>query len=155
MSWQNPGLELPARCSDLQWFMKELDGGAKDYLGAFFGACESGCMDILKIITTISKETLNLITLNNGLQPASLNGHMHIVEFLLEQGANDYNVGLIYAAHRGHIDIVHLMVEKGARNFPRAIEECLSFLSNNREDHIKIDETLFFLELYKHGKVKL
>ena len=51
-----------------------------------------------------------------GLYGACQGGHIDIIRFMIEKGADDWNGGLNNACQSGHIDIVKLMIEKGANH---------------------------------------
>ena len=51
---------------------------------------------------------------DDGLEGACKGGHMNIVKFMIEKGANNWNSGLYGACYGGHINIINLMIEKGA-----------------------------------------
>ena len=53
---------------------------------------------------------------NGSLFNACWNGHIDIVNLMIDKGANDWNGGLYHACYRGNIDIVNLMIEKGAND---------------------------------------
>ena len=44
---------------------------------------------------------------------AAKNGDINIVNLMIENGAEDFDRGLLYAADGGHNDIVMLMINKG------------------------------------------
>ena len=57
---------------------------------------------------------------------AALNGHLEVVRYLVESGANkdqgktnDGATPLFIAAHQGHLDVVRFLVEAGANKRPR------------------------------------
>lgn len=92
-------------------------------------ACESG--DINRITSYIrdfhdwhfdSKES----ALNLGLSYACKAGHLHVVNFMIAQGANDWPGGLCNACSCGHMPIVQLMIAKGADNWNQGlVSACL------------------------------
>ncbi len=51
---------------------------------------------------------------NWGLIAACHNGHMDIINLMIDLGACHWDSGLYYACGGGHLDIVKLMIEKGA-----------------------------------------
>ena len=48
---------------------------------------------------------------------AALNGHLNIVELMLEKGADDFNEAMAMAAISGQVHIVRLMLDCGADDF--------------------------------------
>ena len=59
----------------------------------------------------------NIDTNDDALKWASSNGHLEVVKFLVEKGANvhaDDNYALGWASENGHLDVVKFLVEKGA-----------------------------------------
>src|SRR3990167_5831835 len=48
---------------------------------------------------------------------AAEGGHMNIVQFMIEKGANYWNFAIACAAEGGHMNIVQLMIEKGATDW--------------------------------------
>jgi len=44
-----------------------------------------------------------------------------LMEFLIENGANDWNGALIRACKRGHVDVVNFLIAKGATDFDKAL----------------------------------
>ena len=53
---------------------------------------------------------------NMGLYRACDNGHLNIVNLMIELGANDWDGGLCYACMGGNLNIAKLMIEKGAND---------------------------------------
>ena len=58
---------------------------------------------------------------NWAMSNAASGGHIDIVKFMLEKGANNYNRTMLDAASGGYIDIVKLMLEKGANYYNKAM----------------------------------
>ncbi len=45
---------------------------------------------------------------------ASYNGYLNIVQYLIENGATEYNEALLYAASRGYLEMLEYLVKIGA-----------------------------------------
>ncbi len=60
---------------------------------------------------------------NDMMYGACLGGHMEIVNFMIEKGADNWNGGLYEACLGGHMEIVKLMIEKGADDSNREFHE--------------------------------
>ena len=74
----------------------------------FDKACENGNFDLVK------KMALNnTYDWNWSLESAAVGGHLHIIQFLIEKGANNLYWGLHDAAIGGHIHIIQFFIEKG------------------------------------------
>ena len=52
---------------------------------------------------------------------ACYDGHVEIVEMMIQKGANDWNRGLHSACQGGHIEVVKMMIQKGAGNWYRRL----------------------------------
>ena len=81
-------------------------------------ACLQGNMYLVKRIL----EQENAHNKYACLAHACLGGHHEgqnrdIVNFIIEQGADDWNEGLRYACEEGHLDLAMLMIERGADNW--------------------------------------
>jgi len=51
--------------------------------------------------------------INRGLEGACSGSHTHLIDLMIEQGADDWDKGLSGACEGGHRDLVDLMIEKG------------------------------------------
>ena len=51
------------------------------------------------------------------METAALNGHLNIVELMLEKGADDFNEAMAMAAISGQVHIVRLMLDCGADDY--------------------------------------
>jgi len=56
----------------------------------------------------------NLDDLDTLLFIASIGGNMRIIQILIDEGANDWNLGMYGAALGGHLDLVKYFISKGA-----------------------------------------
>ncbi len=66
-----------------------------------------------------------------GMNHACLEGHKEIVEFMISKGANDWNTGLDFASCGGHIDMVKFMISKGATTFNEGLyQACCGYIKN-------------------------
>ncbi len=66
--------------------------------------------DIIKIRKMIKMD----LYWTHGLRGACSGGHIDIVKFMIEKGADHWTSGLWRACESGHIDIVKFLIEKGA-----------------------------------------
>ena len=71
----------------------------------------------LFLVRLLIEQGADAPTMNDALKWASENGHLSVVERLLEKGANihaGYDAALIVAAGAGHLSVVERLLEKGA-----------------------------------------
>ncbi len=54
---------------------------------------------------------------NNELLNASARGDLDMINFMISEGADEFNYGLYYASVKGYLNLVELMVSKGANDF--------------------------------------
>lgn len=59
----------------------------------------------------ISIKKGNVINYNSAMRAASREGHMDIVKFMINLGANDYESAMVNAAYKGDVDIIKLMLD--------------------------------------------
>jgi len=99
----------------------------------FVNACDKGDLEIVKVLIIRGEYITDV-----GLQSACVHGHLNIVKYLVQEGADANSDGgypLIYACEHGHLDIVKYLVENGANVY----EECSLALSSAIEsDHLEI-----------------
>lgn len=148
-------MNLHAACiaGDVDFVKKMLELGAVDLFG--FGlnaACEGGHLDIVKLLferdtdrridrdsavqnarTGGDWEVIQFVMVqgannwNGALRGACQNDSLKLVNFLIQQGANDWNFGLIYACTGGNLQIAKITVAQGANKWKAALREvCLS-----------------------------
>lgn len=104
---------------DIKLLVELLDSFNNDRLNAdylhesFLNACGDGSVEIVELLLERFNATLYA---NRGLDWAAKNGHIRIVELLVEKGADPY-YGLFGAASYGHLNIIELLIEKGADPF--------------------------------------
>jgi ankyrin repeat protein len=68
-----------------------------------------------KLRNFVSNELcMNVGDINECLKGACEGGHMEIVKYMIEKGADDWHGGLEGACYGGHMEIVKYMIEKGA-----------------------------------------
>lgn len=72
---------------------------------------------------------------NDAMFNASWGGHINLIDIMLSVGATDYNSSMAGAAASGHIDIVDKMLQLGANNYQSAINEA-TFI--NRSDIVSL-----------------
>ena len=76
--------------------------------------------DIINMVASLGEDSGPMIY-NTMLQNASHNGHLVIVNWLLNTGVVDYNGALVCAAFDGHIAIIERLIEVGATNYNLAM----------------------------------
>ena len=74
-------------------------------------------------MTTVQKLADKALYLDWVMIKAAFLGHIDIVQFLFDKGADDFNSGLVEATKAGYIDIVQLMLDKGGQNYNSAFIE--------------------------------
>jgi ankyrin repeat protein len=101
-----------------------IEKGANNFENGFVIASEYGKMDLVKYF--IDKRLIGNISeiINSALCGACLNGHIDMVNYLVENGANDFEGAFEDACYGGHLDMVEYIVENyGANNFAEIIQE--------------------------------
>ena len=88
------------------------------------GAALHGHFEIVKLLIEYTNNTKKL---NTALSAAAVGGYINIVQFLLNQGADDVNSALEISAPNGRIDITRLLIEKGATNFSSTLNNCFKY----------------------------
>lgn len=83
------------------------------------GACYGGSLELVKLVF----ENTNFLKchFDNGMACACFSGHFHIIQYMIEKGANNWNFGLKYACKGKNFEIAKFMIKCGAMN----IEECI------------------------------
>lgn len=76
---------------------------------------------------------------DHALRFSSENGYLEIVKYLVENGANNFNEALKWSARNGHLDVVKYLVEVDANDF----DEALIFSARNGKFKI----VKYFIEL--------
>ena len=95
-------------------------------------------LDYLDIYNKINK----YINLYYSLKWNAKDGHLKVVQFLVEYGMNNYNDVLLQSSYNGHLEIVKYIIEKGAKNINESLIlsakynklEVVKFLINNGAD---------------------
>jgi ankyrin repeat protein len=81
-------------------------------------ACRQGDeAQVKRLLPNQSDETISL-----GMEWAAEHNHLHLVLFLIEKGANDWNGALVGAARGGHLHLAQFFVDKGANRWNWALE---------------------------------
>ena len=78
---------------------------------------EKDSKNIFQRYKLISISITKYIDVNLGLRCACIGGHLHLVNFMIEKGATDWNGGLLYACCYSNLHLVKLMIEKGATDW--------------------------------------
>jgi hypothetical protein len=119
------GSEMANKGGHLNLVKWMIEKGAK-WQWAFFDASFYGHMHIVQYLYTeniknIDCKTERTMFLNNGLIKGCTGGHMKIVKWMIEKGANDLNWALEKACCKGNIEIVKYLLEKGANNINKGL----------------------------------
>jgi len=129
--------------------LKACEGGHRDAValllnnGAFFTkkslwvAVENGRTEIVRLLLTRSRDfrrqlalagrsdqrpLLSQGTLGKELDYAAEEGHVDIVQLLIDAGAQDLGIALVGPSSNGNMAVIRLLVNNGADNFNDAIE---------------------------------
>ena len=105
--------------SDVSTFQYLIDRGAdiNDYIYAVKYASKNGHLDIVKLLTTTTRNISIRTDYDSAIISASEYGHIDIVKFLTDNCANiraHNDLALVRASQNGHLDIVKFLIEKGA-----------------------------------------
>ena len=84
--------------------------GARRHRKAFYCSCAYGWLEIVKFLFSQDYD------LDDALQHACENGHIDVIHFLLEKGADDFERALNYACEGGHFDIANFFISKIQNN---------------------------------------
>ena len=97
--------------------------GADNFLDIACGAARGGYLYLIELFMDFSDiENINILMFN-----AVYGGHINIVKYLINKGANDFNRGLIAASKKGDLEITKLMLEKNANNYFIAFKVALNY----------------------------
>lgn len=87
----------------------------KQWLYSVDGACRGGNTNIVKLcIKKIPPDLCDIDFWNNCLYSACESGNIHLVNYILDKGATNYNESLAEACDYGHLQIVKRLIKKGA-----------------------------------------
>jgi len=79
---------------------------------------------------------------NLGMVSAAEGGHKDLVQFFIQKGANNWNSGMVSAAEGGHKDLVQFFIQKGAKDWN------LGMISAAKGGHK--DLVQFFIQKYNN-----
>jgi ankyrin repeat protein len=100
-------------------YLPEKHQAKLDAVQGFKDACTNGnATELKKLYEKYGSDVCDLTT---GLVLAANKGYNGIINFLIDQGANNYNAGLYSATEGGHNNCIKLFLEKGATN----VDDCL------------------------------
>ena len=81
------------------------------------------CVEIMKDIDSLNIiESYKFILVSKLFKDSCYEGHMRIIELMIEKGADNWNWGLYGACRGGNMKIVKLMIEKGVTDWNRGLE---------------------------------
>ena len=92
---------------DLALFM--IKQGAHVWAHGLYGACKGGHKELVLLII---KQGVKLKDLNWGLYGACQEGNIELALFMIDNGADDFNFGLIQARIGKHNDLILILNEK-------------------------------------------
>jgi ankyrin repeat protein len=58
---------------------------------------------------------------NRALASAAFGGHLHLVQFFIDRRADDWDRALSHAAEGGHLHLMQFLIDKGASDWNRAL----------------------------------
>ncbi|KAJ7386324.1 Transient receptor putative cation channel sub A member 1 [Desmophyllum pertusum] len=106
---------------------------ASDKSTAFHLACGQGSLETVKLLSSHDLTICRITLIDSGgqtpLHRAAANGHVTVVEYLLDQGASvdppdrSRCTPLFKAAFRGRVDTVQLLLERGADVTLKSVEQ--------------------------------
>ena len=97
--------------------------GAKAFDAAFLTSVENNNFEMIqKFLKLLKNKTL----LNKSLNKAAKNGNVQVVNYLLNNGADDMEEGLQGAAEGGHEELVDFFISKGATNWDLALVDAIT-----------------------------
>lgn len=151
----NDAMASAARAGHMDAVELFLRLGADDYDYAFVEAAFYGYRDIMELMMRLGNITylseamaaavstgqtdiaewmmqLGADNYDMALRWAAASGNMSMVEWMLRLDATDYNGALNLAAESGHAEIAQMMIDLGANTFRQALENA----ANNNHDNV-------------------
>lgn len=101
-------------------------------------ACVKGNLEVVKFLNSIGVDINN--ELGAPIRIAAQEGHLEIIKYLVESGANDLDWALIIASSNNRFEIVKYLIDKGAM---ASFENSLSIREAELKDHKDIAEYLW------------
>lgn len=112
-SYWNSGLIEACCIGNLLVAKLMLEIGANNLVNSFFCACFGGNKDIIQLFIDRGIDSWN-----SGLNGACSGGHMEIIEQMINYGATNWNDGMNAACSRYHSEhIINYMIQKGANDW--------------------------------------
>lgn len=114
------------RCNELSYYTIE--------------ACQKGHVLLAKIMIEqcIITNVVNIIVFEECMYRACSIGNHELVNFMIEKGCTNWNLGLLGACRYNHIELVKLMIKYGATN----INDCLRVCEIGNSDYTDVIITL-------------
>ncbi len=102
----------------------------------FTRACNLGYLPVVKYFIELERKHIDI---NTGLLEASENGHLSVVQYLIEREEDpddiDFSEALIGASRKGHLPVVKYFIEKGADVH---IDDDYALTSASEEGHLSV-----------------
>lgn len=96
---------------------------AVDYVGMLECAAQGGNISVVQLVLERYEKILSM---DYAMATAAKFGKLNIVNYLLEQGYTNYNIGLQNAAETANREIMDMMITLGATNFCTALYHAAS-----------------------------
>ena len=103
-----------------------IEQGAGEYNTSIALAAMYGHTDLVKYLVAVSDENIDW---DDAMKCAATGGYIHLVEYFIEQGAEDFDEAMTGAATRGHTGLVKYFIHLGATNFNEGIEIAASCIT--------------------------
>ena len=90
---------------------KMIDLGADDFSGTFLNAAIVGNIDILQMLSKYYNKKLNKLDYHKAMKCAAENGHLEVIQLMIDKGVNSYSFSVVAAAARGQLNIIQWFLD--------------------------------------------